>query len=323
MMRPPSRSIIVPSFACASAARGAALAVCLTLLGVVGLSSIAPAQLPASRERQPLWPTAQETRSAESPVPNPQAPAAAFTLHRPEKPNGTAMVICPGGGYAGLVTGAEGHGIAQWLNQHGITGIVLEYRLPKGNSSLPLADAQRALRLVRSRSAEWNLDPKKIGLIGFSAGGHLASTAGTHFDPGNPSASDPLDRVSCRPDFLVLIYPVVTMGPGAHLGSRKNLLGDNPSDSEILRFSNETQVTPQTPPTFLAHALNDTVVPPAHSAQFFKALQALQVPAHYLELPSGGHGLDRYQGPMWEAWQTQCLTWLRQTGFLPPEQPLR
>lgn len=278
----------------------------------------APAQENRPAQKQPLWPS-------EAPIGGgATAPSAAcLTVHVPEKPNGTALVICPGGGYGGLVTGAEGHGIAQWLNQHGIAGIVLEYRLPKGNSFLPLADAQRALRTVRSNAALWKLNPKRIGIIGFSAGGHLASTLGTHFDEGNPQATDPIERVSCRPDFLVLVYPVVTMGDGTHRGSFKNLLGENPPESEIRKFSNELQVTPNTPPTFLAHAVDDTLVPPVHSANFFKALQAARVPAKYLELPSGGHGLNRYQGPMWDAWQKQSLEWLAEIGLLPSKPTSR
>lgn len=225
------------------------------------------------------------------------------------------MVICPGGGYGGLVTGAEGHGIAAWLNTHGITGIVLEYRLPKGNSFLPLADAQRALRTVRSHAVEWKINPAKIGIIGFSAGGHLASTAGTHFDYGNPEASEPIERVSCRPDFMVLVYPVVTMGPGTHAGSRKNLLGENPSPEAVLNFSNETKITTNTPPAFLAHAADDKAVPLANSANFHAALQSAKVPSKFLELPSGGHGLNGYKGPMWDRWQTESLEWLGQIGM--------
>jgi len=227
------------------------------------------------------------------------------------------MVICPGGGYGGLVTGAEGHGIAAWLNTHGIAGIVLEYRLPKGNSFVPLADAQRALRTTRARAVEWNIHPEKIGIIGFSAGGHLASTAGTHFSAGQPAAADPLERVSCRPDFMMLIYPVVTMGAGTHGGSKKNLLGENPPESAIQNFSNEKQVTERTPPAYLAHALNDTVVPPENSANFYKAMQAAGVSSKYLELPSGGHGLNGYKGPMWDAWQTGSLVWLQEIGITP------
>ena len=233
-----------------------------------------------------------------------------ITVHRPTECNGSAVVICPGGGYGGLVTGAEGHGIATWLNRHGITGIVLEYRLPKGRSMVPLLDAQRALRMVRNRSAEWSIDPKRIGIMGFSAGGHLASTAGTHFDLGNPNANDPVERVSCRPDFLVLIYPVISFNEKTHRGSMKNLLGDNPSTEQMDWFSNEKQVTPETPPTFLAHALNDRVVSSDHSKAFFEALQAKGVESRYLELPTGDHGLNGYQGPMWDAWQKESLGWL-------------
>ena len=287
----------------------------LAVVHAAALSSpFASALEPGKPEKFPLW-------AADAPVGEGAfAPSSAsITVHQPLKPNGTAMVICPGGGYGGLVTGAEGHGIADWLNAHGITGIVLEYRLPKGNSFLPLADAQRAIRTTRARAAEWNVNPHKIGIIGFSAGGHLASTAGTHFSDGQPSAGDAVERVSCRPDFMVLIYPVVTMGKGTHGGSRKNLLGENPSEAAVLNFSNELQVNSNTPPAFLAHALNDTVVPPEHSAQFYEAMQIAKVPAKYLELPTGGHGLNGYKGPMWDAWQKQSLEWLQTMGITPPE----
>lgn len=233
-----------------------------------------------------------------------------ITLHRPEKPNGTAIVICPGGGYGGLVTGAEGHGIAAWLNRHGITGVVLEYRLPAGRSHVPLYDAQRAIRTVRANAKAWNLDPARIGIMGFSAGGHLASTAGTHFDAGKEDATDPVQRISCRPDFLILVYPVITMGGKGHSGSRANLLGKNPDAKLVDLFSNEKQVTEKTPPTFLAHAKDDKPVPPENSQMFYDALKANKVPAHYLELPSGGHGLNGYKGPMWDAWQEKSLKWL-------------
>jgi acetyl esterase/lipase len=167
-----------------------------------------------------------------------------ITIHRPEKANGTAVVICPGGGYGGLVTGAEGHGIATWLNRHGITGLVLEYRLPKGRPFVPLLDAQRAIRTARSNAKEYGVDPAKIGIMGFSAGGHLASTAGTHFDDGDPKAIDLVDKNSCRPDFMVLVYPVITMGEKTHKGSRNNLLGKTPEQKLVDLFSNEEHVTP-------------------------------------------------------------------------------
>lgn len=241
-----------------------------------------------------------------------------ITVHRPAKPNGAAIVICPGGGYGGLVTGGEGHGIAAWLNKHGITGVVLEYRLPAGRTYVPLLDAQRAIRTVRARASEWGVDPARIGIMGFSAGGHLASTADTHFDDGDPKATDPIARVSCRPDFAILIYPVISMGDKTHQGSKNNLLGANPSKELVELFSNEKQITDKTPPTFLAHAKDDTVVVPANSEMFYAALQAHKVPGKYLELPSGGHGLNGYKGPMWDAWQEQSLAWLGELKLLQP-----
>ena len=235
-----------------------------------------------------------------------------ITLHRAEQGSGTAIVICPGGGYGGLVTGAEGHGIAQWLNRHGITGVVLEYRLPAGRPFVPLSDAQRAIRTVRANAKEWGVNPSRVGIMGFSAGGHLASTAGTHFDAGDADAADPLSRLRCRPDFLILVYPVITMDETRHRGSRNNLLGAAPSEELIELFSNEKQVDANTPPTFLAHALDDKPVPIENSRSFYKALQKHKVPSKLLELPSGGHGLNGYQGPMWDAWQKQSLSWLEQ-----------
>src|SRR5262249_31535680 len=243
-----------------------------------------------------------------------------ITLHRPEKPNGTAIVICPGGGYGTLVTGPEGHGIAKWLNRHGITGVVLEYRLPRGQSHVPLLDAQRAIRTVRSNAKSWDLDPKRIGIMGFSAGGHLPPTAGTHFDRGDAHSKGPVQRVSCRPDFMILVSPVITMGDKGHPGSRSNLLGKNPAAKLVELFSNEKQVTAKTPPTFLAHAKDDRPVPPANSRMFYEALRAKKVPAEYLELPSGGHGLNGYKGPMWDAWQERSLKWLARTK-LGPKSP--
>src|SRR5262245_44120717 len=240
-----------------------------------------------------------------------------ITLHRPEKPNGTTIVICPGGGYGTRVVGPEGHGIAAWLNRHGITGVVLEYRLPKGRSQVPLLDAQRALRTVRANAKMWKLDPERIGIMGFSAGGHLASTAGTHFDAGDASAADAVERVSSRPDFMILVYPVITMGDKGHAGSRNNLLGKNPDAKLVESFSNEKQVSAKTPPTYLAHAKDDGPVPPENSRMFYDALRANKVPAHYLELPSGGHGLNGYKGPMWDAWQKGSLAWLAERKLVP------
>lgn len=242
---------------------------------------------------------------------------AFITFYRPEKANGAAVVICPGGGYGGLVTGPEGRGIATWLNQHGIAGIVLEYRLPRGRSFVPLLDAQRAIRTARSNAASWGIDPKRIGIMGFSAGGHLAATATTHFDGGDLKATDPIGRIGCRPDFAVLVYPVITMGEKTHAGSKANLLGPTPTDEIVTLFSNEQQVTNQTPPAFLTHAADDVVVSSDNSLMFYRALQAHGVSGQYLELPSGGHGLNGYQGPMWDAWQVDSLKWLASQELIP------
>jgi acetyl esterase/lipase len=241
-----------------------------------------------------------------------------ITVHlaEPSQANGAAVVICPGGGYGGLVVGGEGHGIARWLNEHGIAGVVLQYRLPRGNYHRPMLDAQRALRVVRSRATGWKLDPHRLGIMGFSAGGHLASTVGTHFDDGVAKSSDPVERQSCRPDFMVLVYPVITMGAKTHGGSRQNLLGSAPS-AELQDFlSNEKQVTDRTPPAFLTHAKTDAVVPVEHSRMFYQALQAHHVPAELLEFPEGNHGYNGYKGREWDAWQKRCLEWLAEQGIV-------
>lgn len=235
-----------------------------------------------------------------------------ITVHRAAKPNGTAVVICPGGGYGGLVTGAEGHGIARWLNEAGITGVVLEYRLPAGRSEVPLLDAQQAIRLTRHHASDWKVRTDRVGIIGFSAGGHLASTAATHFDTGSADGKDPVARQGSRPDFAILIYPVITMGPQTHGGSRQNLLGPNPSAELVKRFSGEQQVTSSTPPVFLAHAVDDRVVSIENSRMLAAALKAKGVPHRLLELPNGDHGLNGYKGPSWDAWQRQSLQWIAQ-----------
>ncbi len=247
-----------------------------------------------------------------------EATEVRITLYRPQRGNGAAIVICPGGGYGGHAIQPEGHGIAKWLNSHGVTGVVLEYRLPAGRHRVPLLDAQRAIRTVRANARAWQLDPARIGIMGFSAGGHLAATAATHFEDGSPNATDPVERLSARPDFAILVYPVITMGAHTHQGSRNNLLGKDPSPELIELYSNEKQVTARTPPTFLAHAEDDVPVPPIHSRLFYEALQARKIPSDWLRLPSGGHGLNGYKGPMWDAWQEKSLAWLRELKLLSP-----
>lgn len=231
-----------------------------------------------------------------------------------EKANGTAIVLCPGGGYIRHVTDREGYPIATWLNEHGIATIILEYRLPKQRHQVPLLDAQRAIRLTRVNAGAWNVDPKRIGILGFSAGGHVASTAATHFDRGNASASDPVERESCRPDFAWLVYPVVTMGEHTHTGSKAELLGPDPKPELVRLYSNELQVNAETPPTFLAHAVDDKPVPPENSRQFVAAMKANHIPVELLELPSGGHGFNGCKGPLWEQWKAAALKWLQNSS---------
>ncbi len=223
-----------------------------------------------------------------------------------------AILICPGGGYGGLCTSYEGHDIAAWLDQYGIAGVVLKYRLNPYRHPIPMNDAQRAMRLVRSHAAEWGIDAKRLGIMGFSAGGHLASTVGTHYDTGKAGDMDPVERFSCRPDFMVLVYPVISMGNVTHGGSRRNLLGDNPSQELMDNLSNELLVTQDTPPAFLAHSVKDTVVNVENSRLFANALKAKGVAVTLFELPQGEHGLGCGKGPEWASWQAECAKWLKE-----------
>ncbi len=273
--------------------------------------------LAAEPRRLSLWPDTAPLGGGQS-----EKVEVPITVHLPEpsQATGAAIVICPGGGYGGRVVEGEGHGIARWLNAHGITGVVLEYRLPAGNYQRPLLDAQRALRVVRAHAAEWQLDSRRIGIMGFSAGGHLASTVGTHFDAGQAKSADPIERWSCRPDFMLLVYPVITLGELTHGGSRDNLLGPAPTAELRDYLSNEKQVTAQTPPTFLTHARTDAVVPVGHSRMFYAALKAQGIPAELQEFPEGNHGYNGYQGKEWDAWQKRSLEWLGERGWLKPSR---
>jgi acetyl esterase/lipase len=236
-----------------------------------------------------------------------------------QKATGAAVVICPGGGYGGLATDHEGRQIARWFNDLGVAGIMLEYR-HRGRGyghPAPLQDAQRAIRTVRARAAEWKINPQKIGIMGFSAGGHLASTAGTHFDKGNPSADDPIERAGCRPDFLILCYPVIAFDEAyTHRGSQHNLLGAN-ADPELLRsLSNEKQVTRETPPTFLFHTDEDTAVPAENSVQFYLALRRAGVPAELHIYRSGPHGQGFAAGiPGTCTWSDRLKDWMKVQGL--------
>jgi acetyl esterase/lipase len=283
----------------------------LSLISLLLLVGSAKAAEPL---RMPLWPD-------RSPVGNGafEDATGSITVHLPpeSEATGTAVVICPGGGYGGLVTGPEGQEIARWLNQQGVAGIVLEYRLPQGRHQVPLLDAQRAIRTVRHAATGWHIKPDQIGIMGFSAGGHLAATAATQFDQGNPAAIDPIEREGCRPDFALLIYPVVSMGQLTHGGSRQNLLGEAPPADLVKRYSAEEQVTAATPPMFLAHAVDDTAVVPENSRQLQAALKARGIDSEYVELAGGGHGLNGYKGPFWDEWQTKALVWLARRHLIP------
>jgi acetyl esterase/lipase len=233
--------------------------------------------------------------------------------------NGTAVIIAPGGSYQGLAQNLEGRQVANWFNAFGVTAFLLKYRLgPRYHHPIELGDAQRAIRLVRTRAKEFGVDPNRIGIIGFSAGGHLASTAGTHFDAGNPKAADAIDRASCRPDFLILAYPVISLTASyTHELSRKNLLGEKPDAKLLYDLSNDTQVTPQTPPTFLFHGDADIGVSPENSVAFYLALRKAGVPAEMHIFAKGDHGVGLALGDLALAeWPALLINWLRGLGLL-------
>lgn len=234
-----------------------------------------------------------------------------------EKATGAAIIVCPGGGYSHL-SDREGKPVAEWLNSIGITAFVLKYRIgPRYHHPAPLQDAARAIRTVRARAKEWNLDPERIGILGFSAGGHLASTVGTHFSGGKPDATDPIERVSSKPNVMILIYPVITMRDKTHAGSKKNLLGDNPSPELVTLLSNDEQVTKDTPPAFLVHTENDTAVPVENSLLFISALRKAGVPFEFHLYERGRHGFALGDNdPSLSSWMGRCADWLRLRNFV-------
>ena len=229
-------------------------------------------------------------------ISNVQIPDIAVYLPSKRFATGQAVVICPGGGYWVLAYDLEGTDIARYLNSIGVAAIVLKYRLPTYGNCIephkaPLMDAQRAMRLVRHNASKWNINPSKIGIMGFSAGGHLASTLGTHFDYGNKSATDSVEKESCRPDFMILMYPVISFtDTSMHLGSREALLGKDPDPALVKYYSNELQVKDDTPPAFFVHADNDNGVPVENTLLMYKALRAKHIPAELHILGEGEHG---------------------------------
>jgi acetyl esterase/lipase len=231
-----------------------------------------------------------------------------------EKPH-AAMIVCPGGGYYGKAP-HEGEPVALWLNRIGLSAFVLDYRVFPYHHPVPMLDALRAIRTVRFHCTRWNIDPHKIGILGFSAGGHVASTAATHFDPGNPDAFDLIDRVSSRPDALVLCYPVITLKEFRHDGSRVALIGENPPEELVHSLSNETQVTSSTPPTFLWHTANDDGVPVENSLLFANSLSQYKIPFDLHIFQDGPHGVGLAEdNPTLSVWTRLCENWLRSIGF--------
>lgn len=247
-----------------------------------------------------------------------------LTAYLPDSGQNTpAIVICPGGGYGGLAIDHEGHDIARYFRSQGVAAFVLKYRLPKSKTpgaahGVPLADAQRAIRTVRSRAEQWKIDPTRVGILGFSAGGHLASTAATHFDQGLADDADAIQRLSSRPDFAVLVYPVVSADAKIwHKGSFVNLIGPALEPKLLEHYSNEKQVTKETPPTFLVHAADDRGVPVENSLKFFAALKKAGVPAEMHIYERGGHGFGMRQGAGPAAhWPDLVCGWMRLHGWL-------
>jgi acetyl esterase/lipase len=302
------------------------------LLAMTGVSS-SEAQLPAAagpsayemgavdtahgdREFLLLWPGGAPGAVGTEPVDKPK-----ITIYRApaDKANGAGVVVCPGGGYRVVAADHEGKQVAEWLNGLGVSAFVLQYRLgPRYRHPAPLQDAQRALRLVRSRARDFGVDPGRLGILGFSAGGHLASTAGTHFDGGRPGDADPVEREGSRPDFMVLAYPVISLvSPFTHKGSLEHLLGKDADRARVESLSNELQVTKETPPTFLFHTSDDPGVPVQNSIVFYEALQRYGVPAEMHVFAKGPHGVGLApKDPALSAWPTLCAAWMRSMGFL-------
>jgi len=280
------------------------------------LAGMLLAQVPNMPKADLLWtdgaPGSQGTQDEDKPT------LAPYIVPQGRGP-GTAVIVCPGGGYEHLSMDKEGDQIARWLNSIGVTAFVLKYRLgPKYRHPVELGDAQRAIRTVRSKAAEYRVSPDRVGIMGFSAGGHLASTAGTHFDAGKADAADPIDRLSSRPDFLVLVYAVISFNPPyVHRGSLRALLGDQPDPKLVENLSNELQVTAQTPPTFLFHTSTDTTVPAENSALFYLALRKAGVPAEMHIYERGPHGVGLAQtDEALASWPGRLADWLRGRGLL-------
>jgi acetyl esterase/lipase len=298
------------------------LAAAVTVTTTVGAGTI-HAQAPPAAQAKPnpnaepetilLWPD-----GAPGALGKEDADRPTLTVYRARQASGASVIVAPGGGYGALASNHEGRQVANLLNAAGVTAFVLKYRLgPKYRHPIELGDAQRAIRLVRARASEFGIAPDRIGLMGFSAGGHLAATAGTHFDAGTADAADPIERAGSRPDFLILAYPVVSFDPAiTHSGSVRNLLGENPDPKLIEDLSNDLRVTKDTPPTFLFHTNADTGVVAENSVRFYLALRRAKVPAELHIFENGPHGVGLALGdPALAAWSTLLTNWLRGRGL--------
>jgi acetyl esterase/lipase len=285
------------------------------ILTCFAAATLASAQSPAPKPI-PLWPNGAPGAEGTADIDVPTI--TAYPASQNKVP--TAVIVFPGGGYVHLSMTHEGSEIAEWLNRLGVSAFVLKYRLgPKYHHPIELGDAQRAIRYVRAHASDYGIDPQRIGIWGFSAGGHLASTAGTHFDAGKPDSADLIDRQSSRPDFMILAYPVITFHETfPHRGSRDYLLGKNPDPALIDLLSNEDHVTKDTPPTFLFHTSDDPVVPVQNSIFFYLALQKAQVPAEMHIYQHGPHGVGLAKGlPELSTWPTLLANWLKLRGLIP------
>ena len=270
----------------------------------------------APLEPIPLWPQGAPGALGDK---DDDKPTLTAFLPAPEKATGAAVVICPGGGYGGLAP-HEGAGYAEWLAENGIAGIVLKYRLGSKGYRHPamLNDAARAVRLTRAKAGEWKIDVKRVGIMGSSAGGHLASTLLTHFDAGKADAADPVERLSSRPDVGILCYAVISMGPNTHGGSKQNLLGKEPAPELVELLSNEKQVTKETPPCFIWHTWEDSAVKVENSLDFAAALRKAGVPFDLHVYQKGAHGMGLgggRAGGEHHPWAADCLFWLKERGF--------
>src|SRR5689334_5597972 len=294
-----------------SCVRCALLAFVMMLLG----SFCEPAQAVEFKTIH-LW----ENGAPGKPATKPQDEPVLY-MKRPTGPsNGTAVIILPGGGYGGLAMTYEGLDVGDWFASQGVTAFVLKYRMHGTGHMhpIPMMDGQRAIRLVRAQADEWKIDPSRVGVLGFSAGGHLASTLGTHFDKGDPKSTDPIDRVSSRPDFLILCYPVISFNAEtAHKGSIVNLLGKSPDPKLLHSLSNETQVTEETPPTFIFQTSEDKGVPAENAVAFYLALHKAKVPAEMHVFQNGPHGVGMAKEiPGTKEWTKLLHNWLEIRGLL-------